>query len=70
MKPNSLREIFQTDAGQLSDKLKFLAGQNKILQDRRLASYQITISFCQKTQDICQINWTFLQDRMKIWRFC
>ena len=34
----SLREIFPTDAGQLSDKLKFLAGQNKILQDRRLVS--------------------------------
>ena len=49
----------------LSDKLKFLAGQNKILQDRRLVSYQITISFCQKSQDICQTNWTFLQDRMK-----
>ena len=41
----SLREIFPTDAGQLSDKLKFLAGQNKILQDRRLVCYQITISF-------------------------
>ena len=45
---HSLREIFPTDAGQLSDKLKFLAGQNKILQDRRLVSYQITILFCQK----------------------
>ena len=66
----SLREIFPTDAGQLSDKLKFLAGQNKILQDRRLVCYQITISFGQKSQDICQTNWTFLQDRMKICRFC
>ena len=63
-------EIFPTDAGQLSDKLKFLAGQNKILQDRRLVCYQITISFCQKSQDICQTNWTFLQDRMKICQFC
>ena len=52
----SLREIFPTDAGQLSDKLKFLAGQNKILQDRRLVCYQITISFCQKSQYICQTN--------------
>ena len=52
----SLREIFPTDVGQLSDKLKFLAGQNKILQDRRLVCYQITISFCQKSQDICQTN--------------
>ena len=33
---SSLREIFPTDAGQLSDRLKFLAGQNKILQHRRL----------------------------------
>ena len=66
----SLREIFPTEAGQLSDKLKFLAGQNIILQGRRLICYQITISFCQKSQDICQTNWTFLQDRMKICRFC
>ena len=51
-------------------RLKFLAGQNKILQDRRLVCYQITISFCQKSQDICQTNWNFLQDRMKICRFC
>ena len=42
---NSLREIFPSDSGQLSDRLKFLAGQNKILQDRRLVCYQITISF-------------------------
>ena len=48
----------------------FLAGQNKILQDRRLVSYQITVSFCQKSQDICQTNWTFLPDRMKMCRFC
>ena len=27
----SLREIFPKDEGQLSDRLKFLAGQNKIL---------------------------------------
>ena len=67
---SSLREIFPTDAGQLSDKLKFLAGQNKILQDRRLVCCQITISFCQKSQDICQTSWNFLQDRMKICRFC
>ena len=53
---SSLQEIFPTDAGQLSDRLKSLAGQNKILQDRRLVCYQITISFCQKSQDICQIN--------------
>ena len=51
----SLHEIFPTDAGQLSDRLKFLAGKNKILQDRRLVCYQITISFCQKSQDIFQI---------------
>ena len=66
----SLCEIFPTDAGQLSDRLKFLAGQNKILRDRRLVCYQIIISFCQKSQDICQTNWNFLQDRMKIWQFC
>ena len=41
----SLREIFPSDSGQLSDRLKFLAGQNKILQDSRLVCYQITISF-------------------------
>ena len=40
---NSLREIFPTDAGQLSNRLKFLAGQNKFLQDRKLVFYQITI---------------------------
>ena len=66
----SLREIFPTDAGQLSNRLKFLAGQNKFLQDRRLVCYQITISFCQKSQDICQTNWNFLQDRLKICQFC
>ena len=63
-------EIFTTDAGQLSGRLKLLAGQNKILQDRRLVCYQITISFCQKSQDICQTNWNFLQDWMKICWFC
>ena len=67
---SSLREIFPTDAGQLSNRLKFLAGQNKFLQDRRLVCYQITISFCQKSQDICQTNWNFLQDRLKICQFC
>ena len=32
---NSLREIFSTDARQLSDRLKSFAGQNKYLQDCR-----------------------------------
>ena len=32
---NSLRAIFSTDAGQLSDSLKSFAGQNKYLQDCR-----------------------------------
>ena len=30
---HSLRQIFSSDAGQLSDRLKCFAGQNKYLQD-------------------------------------
>ena len=41
----SLHEIFSTDAGQLSDRLKFLAGQNKILQDRRLSVIKLLSLF-------------------------
>ena len=66
----SLSEILPTKAGHLSDRLKILAGQNKILQDRRLVCYQITISFCQIPQDICQTNWNFLQDFCRTeWKF-
>ena len=41
----SLREIFYTDAGQLSDILKSFAGQNKYLQDCRHLCCQNIIFF-------------------------
>ena len=59
----SLCEIFPTDAGQLSDRLKFLVEQNKILQVRRLVCYQITISFSVKKDwgSISASTWKALQ---------
>ena len=44
---NSLRAIFSTDAGQLSDSLKSFAGQNKYLQDCRQLCCR-NIIFCSR----------------------
>ena len=54
----SLRKIFSTDAGQLSDRLKSFAAQNKCLQDRRHL-------YCTITFSLPKFTW-HLSDRLKV----
>ena len=74
---SSLREIFPTDAGQLSDRLKFLAGQNKILWDRSLSVINLLSlfarnhrTFVRKTEIFCKTEWKFTSFVRQSCSFC
>ena len=62
----SLHGIFSTDAGQLSDRLKSFARQNKYLQDYRHLCCQNIIFFAKvhrifvrQTKSFCRTKWKF-----------